>query len=200
MVERRSLFREMIQHGHVEFPQLVTRELLTRNLDLLNTADAWWPEIEAMPKTLIHNDFNPRNIGLRERDGQFRLCAFDWELATIHLPQRDLAEFLSFVTTEETTPQQVDAFIELHRLKLEEFSGVKLPRSEWRRGYELSLYDFAVNRLAYYVMAHTFRQYAFLEHLVTNNQRLIEISLDGRKKLHAHNTEPFANLNSHLLS
>ncbi|MBM4252504.1 MAG: 3-hydroxyacyl-ACP dehydratase [Deltaproteobacteria bacterium] len=183
MTERRALFREMLQHGHVEFPRLMTSDRLTCNLDLLNNVDRWWDEIERMPRTLIHNDFNPRNIGLREDQGKFRLCAFDWELATLHLPQRDLAEFLAFVTTEETTPQQIEAFVELHRTKLEEYSGTTLPRPAWRRGYELSLFDFGINRLAYYVMAHTFRQYEFLEHLVTNHQRLMDLAAAGQKRV-----------------
>ena len=46
---------------------------------------------------LIHNDFNPRNLALRREVGGWRLCAYDWELATIGVPQHDCAEFLCFV-------------------------------------------------------------------------------------------------------
>ena len=50
-----------------------------------------------LPATLIHNDFNPRNVALRRGDDTLRLCAYDWELARPGLPQHDLAEFLCFV-------------------------------------------------------------------------------------------------------
>ena len=44
---------------------------------------SWAGVLASMPRTLIHNDFNPRNIALRRDSGGLRLCAFDWELATI---------------------------------------------------------------------------------------------------------------------
>ncbi len=175
MTERKPLFCEMLQHAHIEFPNLFSRTHLDQCLDLLSTIDDWWSEIDTMPKTLIHNDFNPRNIGLRATEESFQLCAFDWELATVHLPQRDLAEFLSFVTTPETTSEQIEGFVELHRAKLEKLSGIKLNVNKWTRGYELSLYDFLINRVAHYLMAHTFRQYKFLDHLVTNHRRLVAL-------------------------
>ena len=56
----------------------------------------WWKEIEKMPRTLVHNDFNPRNIAFRRTAEGPVLCAYDWELATLHLPQHDLAELLGF--------------------------------------------------------------------------------------------------------
>ena len=180
--EQKPLFKEMAIHGGAEFPELITKEILMCCLELIDTVDVWWTEFDAMPKTLIHNDFNPRNIALRQVEGKPHLCAFDWELATIHVPQRDLAELLSFVTTGDTTPEQIDGYIELHRRRLEEFSQSAIPQDTWRRGYELSLYDFAISRLAMYVMAHTFKQYSFMEHLLTNNSRLITLARLGSVK------------------
>ena len=54
-----------------------------------------------LPATLIHNDFNPRNIALRPAKEGCRLCAYDWEMARIGLPQHDLAEMLCFVLSPE---------------------------------------------------------------------------------------------------
>ena len=45
-------------------------------------------------KTLIHNDCNPRNIAI-DQSGQ--PIIYDWELAMIDIPHRDIVEFLSFV-------------------------------------------------------------------------------------------------------
>ena len=52
--------------------------------------------LDDSPRTLIHNDFNSRNIALRRTADGLRLCAFDWELATIGDPLTDLGLLLMF--------------------------------------------------------------------------------------------------------
>ena len=187
IAEQKPLLKEMLRHASVEFPALVTGEVLQRNNELIESVELWWAELESMKKTLIHNDFNPRNIGIRSVAGALRLCAFDWELSTIHIPQRDLAELLSFVTTDDSTEEEIDAYIELHRATLEKFTGLSIDRKEWRRGYELALFDLAIGRIAMYLMAHTFKHYSFMEHLLKSNSRLIALErlsqrsvVDGR--------------------
>ena len=55
--------------------------------------------LQRYPKTLVHKDFSNRNCCLRRHPskGQTYLCAYDWELATLHVPQIDVVQFLSFV-------------------------------------------------------------------------------------------------------
>ena len=175
MSEQKTLFREMVRHASLEFPTLVTKEMMIRNYDLIENLGEWWAEMDQMDKTLIHNDFNPRNVGLRSAGEKPLLCAFDWELATLQIPQHDLAEFLSFVTTSDTSSHELDGYIELHRQELTKASGFAIDKVAWRRGYELSLYDLAINRIAMYLMAHTFKHYPFMDHLFKNNSRLIDI-------------------------
>ena len=43
---------------------------------------AYWAALEQMPRTLIHNDLNPRNTCFKAGPEGLRLCAYDWELAT----------------------------------------------------------------------------------------------------------------------
>lgn len=86
------------------------------------------------PSTLIHNDCNPRNLCLRKHPVQLKepgevctLCLYDWELATIDVPQRDLAEFLTF-TLSPATPIDVRVeLIDFYRCCLEGFSGSVYP-------------------------------------------------------------------------
>ena len=131
-----------------------------------------------MPRTLVHNDFNPRNIALRGENGSSRLCAYDWELATLHLPQRDLAELLCFVLTPDASQEEVDHYLEVHRRALEEASGCAIGARSWRDGFALCLADLAVNRVALYLMAHTLHHYGFMERLLSTLRRLT--SLAGR--------------------
>ena len=175
MLQMNDLLRAMADHGAREFSWYSSSHLETQHR-LLDSLDRWWPEIEALPRTLIHNDFNPRNIFFRTEEGAPpRLCAYDWELATLHLPQHDLAELLAFVLPPGFTRRDVDRYLELHRSCLEEASGTSFDQQAWRRGFQLALADFGVNRLAFYTMAHTVRQYPFMQRVFHTFHRLLEL-------------------------
>jgi thioester reductase-like protein len=139
---------------------------------LIDTIPEWWGELESQPHTLIHNDFNPRNIALRPTPAGPTLCAFDWELATWGVPQHDVAEFLCFVLPHDTRRPTVEAYLELHRHALAEATGRRISRTSWERGFVLALADLFVNRLAMYTMAHTFRRLPYLERVMRNWERL----------------------------
>ncbi len=173
MVEMAELWEALAVHAAEEFPELVSPAQLAMRRRLIGTLGDWHPQLETLPRTLTHNDFNPRNVALR-REG-LRLCAYDWELATLGVPQHDLAELLCFVLPPDVAAAAVDAHLETHRRALEAASGRTLPAAEWREGYRLSLRDLAVNRFALYLMAHTFRHYGFMERTVATLHRLLAI-------------------------
>lgn len=93
--------------------------------------------LTAAPMTLIHNDCNPRNMCLRKpsapagadrySSSSCRLCLYDWELATLDTPQRDVIEFLAF-TFKPSTPIDVwlDA-VHFYRSCLEKSTGHVYP-------------------------------------------------------------------------
>ncbi len=176
MVEMAELFAALATHAAEEFPAWCGAAVLRRRQRLIEGLPAWWREWQAMPRTLVHNDFNPRNLAFRRLDGGgLRLCVWDWELATLLPPQRDLAELLSFVLTPRATREEVGHWVEVHRRNLERASGRKLEPERWRRGYALALFDFAVHRSALYAMAHTFRNYRFLPRVTRTLDRLIDL-------------------------
>jgi NADP-dependent 3-hydroxy-3-methylglutaryl-CoA reductase len=174
MVEMTELWEALAEHGAQEFPDLVGPHELALLHRLIDTLAEWWPRIEELPRTLIHNDFNPRNIALRERHGEWELCAYDPELATLHLPQHDLAELLCFVL-DEPTEAQVAHHLEVHRDALEAHSGMFLDPHAWREGYALALRDLAINRFGLYLMGHRFRDYDFLAHALGTLWRLLAL-------------------------
>ena len=181
MIEMMPLWEALEVHGAEEFPDIVDPRGLQFYLRRIRTLGDWWPELEAMPRTLIHNDFNPRNICLRRDGDGYRLCAYDWELATLHVPQHDLAELLSFVLQPDADEGEVRHYVELHRQELEAASGVALPRAQWELGFRLSLYDLVVNRFALYMMAHTFRHYGFVERVAATLNRLVPMNIGGAR-------------------
>jgi hydroxymethylglutaryl-CoA reductase (NADPH) len=175
MSEKRRLWELLGAHAREEFPEWFSEEDLEVFRRIVSGIDQWWADIEQMPRTLIHNDFNPRNIALRDTADGPRLCAYDWELATLHLPQHDLAELLGFTLNAPLDPARIEAFLELHRRELERHSGRAIDPQQWRYGYKLALRDLMVNRLPLYLMAHTFRHYGFMERVYRTFRQLLEI-------------------------
>ena len=173
MSQMRELWGAIAEHNAREHPFWIDSVSLRRTRRAVAAIPRWWRELEAMPRTLVHNDFNPRNIALRKEDG--RLVAYDWELATLHVPQRDLAELLAFVLTSDADDRVVTHHVEVHRRALEEASGGTLDPRLWRRGYRLALWDFAITRLGVYLLSHTERELAFVEHVTVTVRRLLEI-------------------------
>ena len=141
---------------------------------LLESVGDWWTAIDEGPRTLIHNDFNPRNICLRNGTDALQLVAYDWELATIGAPQHDLAELLCFVLTERANRHDVYAWIERHRLLLGAETGAAIDRRVWINGFRASLYDLMLNRLPMYCLIDRVRPQRFLPRVVHTWRRLYQ--------------------------
>lgn len=174
MVEKTRLWEMLGAHALEEFPEWFGEEDSQRFRDRVYSMKDWYPEIDAMTKTLIHNDFNPRNIAFRKNGDALSLCAYDWELATVHLPQHDLAELLVFTLQPDFDAQLVEELIELHRAELQKHTGQDIDATQWRRGFTLCLWDLVVNRVPMYVMAHTFRHYGFMERVQATFRKLLD--------------------------
>ncbi|GHF53180.1 hypothetical protein GCM10010218_38280 [Streptomyces mashuensis] len=174
MVEMKGLWQALADHSAQEFPELVDGSHHERLVSLIGTIDDWWPRIEAMPRTLVHNDFNPRNLAIR---AEGRLCAYDWELATLHIPQHDLAELLcTALDPADINATVVAELSEIHRTSLETQARTTIDKEQWESGYRLALRDLAVNRFGLYFVAHTVRHYGFLEQWWRNLWALIDLA------------------------
>ncbi len=172
MMEKMQLWELLGAHVREEYPQLFSEQDMILHRQRVYDIENWYTEIENMPKTIIHNDFNPRNIAFRVENGKPKLCAYDWELATVHLPQHDLAELLGFTLFDSVSEEQILEYLEWHRTELERFSGKHIDADEWRRGYHLCIYDLLMNRIMMYGMAHTFRHYKFIERVAKTMRHL----------------------------
>lgn len=178
MAEMRDLWRALVEHNANQHPLWADAIGAMRVAESIPGVRRWWRELEGMPRTLVHNDFNPRNVALR-RDRR-RLVAYDWELATLHVPQRDLVELLAFVLSAGTDEATVERHVEVHRSALQAASGVALDRDRWRHGYRLALRDFALTRLQLYMMGATQQEYPFLGRVVATVERLLRIEEASR--------------------
>lgn len=103
-----DLYRAILLAAARRLPDVVTPAVLESRLEILDSMARWHPAKDVMPATLVHNDFNQRNVGFRE-SGQ--VVVLDWDLARVDVPQRDVVELLTF-----TLDAHADAEVVLHLL------------------------------------------------------------------------------------
>ena len=79
-------------HPALSAPEVAIIDSVLADLDRV---DHGWPVIAeactALPRTLVHGDFVPKNVRVRSRDGQLQLLVFDWETAGMAPPAADIA-------------------------------------------------------------------------------------------------------------
>jgi hypothetical protein len=167
MLALKPLWQALLENAAEKFPDLYTSDRLVMLWQATESIEQYWSELEQMPKTLVHNDFNPRNTCFKLQDAQLQLCLYDWELATLHLPQYDVVEFLSFVLDEDRYALRAK-YLEFYRQELHRLSGQFSDKSSFRRGFELAALDFGLHRIGMYMMAHSVSPYPFLPRVVNS--------------------------------
>lgn len=173
MMEMSPLWQALLANAAEKFPALYTPGRVEIMLKAIEEIPDYWKELEEMPHTFVHNDFNPRNACFKNIDSGLRLCLYDWELATWHVPQYDLAEFLCFVTERNRSGQR-EAYIEFYRKELNRLSGQFTDKNAFVRGVNLAARDFGLHRLGMYMMAHSVSPYPFLPRVVDSYFELLE--------------------------
>lgn len=172
--QRKELLPVWIQLKNISY-SLVSPELL----DPINSS--WEKSLERyshhesylknLPHTIIHNDFNPRNIAIKpNRDVKF----FDWEFLAWGTPQRDLIEFLVFSLDESNF---ADTFMKIQTDHYEKYfknfySNLGLSNKDWQDGLRVATEDFLVTRLPFYVVISQFSKCEYLERVIHNLEQL----------------------------
>ncbi len=172
MVQMHEWWIALAEQAGPFFSEFVGPEIRLVQSELIQDMGSWWRTLEALPRTLIHNDFNPRNVALRPEPNGLRLCAYDWELATLGIPQHDLAELLCFVLHQESSRDEVLHYLEVHRRALQRATGQRIDANSWQLGFRLSLCDLMVNRFPMYTLVHKFREQRFLSRIISTWARL----------------------------
>jgi hypothetical protein len=172
----RPLWEGLAQFARPMFTAWAGPALASLHASLAANIEGWWGELEMQPRTLIHNDFNSRNLAFRP-NGTRTACAFDWELARIGAPQHDLAELLCFVLPQGAGSDDLAFWLERHRALLSGRVGKEIDPVMWRRGFRLALNRILVERLPLYAMVHRFKPQPFLPRVVQTWSRLHQLSL-----------------------
>ena len=168
LTNMQSLWHALANFSAACFADMLGHPVLTTQRAWIDTMPDWVSDTLAMPRSLIHHDCNPRNLTFLRTPHGLELCAYDWELATVGLPQYDLAELLCFILPEQDKERIAATAITGHRTALEAASGCTLDPELWRAGMAIALRCFIICRLPLYVMMHRFRPQAFLSRVVQN--------------------------------
>jgi hydroxymethylglutaryl-CoA reductase (NADPH) len=156
-------YAEKLYHHFIAINRLDYNHLeLDSYFDYLSLTLVEWQENGLMPiarKTLIHNDFNPRNVAIR-KDG--RPCIYDWELAILNIPQRDIFEFLAFSLPFDFLPSQLEDLLKQHWPLVQELN-VDYSWQDYRHDFKLAGDEFLISRVCFYLAGSTLVNYPFIE-------------------------------------
>jgi len=123
--------------------------------------------------TLIHNDFNTRNVGVRNNG---KMCIYDWELATINIPQRDIFEFLAFALAENFEAGRLLKFLKLHFELIQEINGSSYLWESYLDDFIVSGYEFLITRASFYLAGNTLLNYSFINRVFICANKIIKDS------------------------
>jgi hypothetical protein len=103
---------------------------------------------------------------------------YDWELASVDVPQRDVVELLASTLGPDATADDVEHALAVHAEAVAAVSpeaAALVAGCDWRRGYRLALRTFMTTRLALYLAGHSQREFGFLPRLVQTSFRLWQL-------------------------
>ena len=124
-----------------------------------------------LPLTIIHNDFNPRNVALRKNG---LVCIYDWELAVKNIPHRDIIEFLCFSLPLDFEEEKFIYYLRFH-YKIMNITYPEISWDKWKQGYVYSLKEFLVTRAAFYKVSEILMKLKFGDRIILNGKRMIEV-------------------------
>lgn len=163
----KALYTKFAKIISLEYEDAGWHDLPTKLFSYIENLEEFHGQIN-IPKTIVHNDFNTRNIAIREGG---RVCIYDWELAVLNFPHRDIIEFLSFAL-----PLDFDENLLMENLKYHfDLQSTSLEWQDWKTGYLYSLHEYLVTRVTFYLTGKIIMNYLFAERVFLNASRMVEI-------------------------
>ncbi|TVT43499.1 aminoglycoside phosphotransferase family protein [Hymenobacter setariae] len=160
------LWEALLDHAGRHFPDQYSAARRQQLSQAIRAVPSNWATLGTLPKTLIHNDLNPRNTCFRPgADGQPQLVAYDWELATYHLPQYDAVELLCFVLGPDRYHLRAE-YLDYYRQQLHACTGCFADAAAFAEGTRLATLEFGLHRLGLYLLPHALSPYPFLPRVI----------------------------------
>jgi len=162
------LLKEALRFNAQNHPTLISKELFVKLDAFLSNFEQHISTMDGYHKTLIHNDCNARNIGVRETEKGQKIVLFDWELAAYHNPQRDLIELLSSLLPANASKADFTAWVDYYLQVLSEQIERPLNRERFFKVLEINAYECALIRLNLYLLVHNIMKLDYIDQLYLN--------------------------------
>ncbi len=172
--ESKDLYKKMVKIAYHEEENLILKAELRNLLDFIEPLEENFNQLE-IPITLIHNDFNSRNIAIRQNED---ICIYDWELSVLNIPHRDIVEFLSFVLPYSFDNQSFENYLEFHY----SFYKEKISWQKWKKGYVYALKEFLVARVSFYATSGILVKYKFTDRILQNSLQMLNFLISQTDK------------------
>jgi hypothetical protein len=144
------------------------------HLHLLDALPEWWGRLGGMKKTLIYNDIQIRNLAMHSHQRP-RLCMFDWECVTIHVPQRDLVELLSYIMSPDVDDNDIDHYLKAYYDTFNSVAAQAFNWTEYMQGCLYALHDYQIDRLATQLALHKVLTRVDIERVFRTSRQLLHL-------------------------
>lgn len=194
-VDATELLLALTDYNHERFPALMSKQLHGLLHRFIRNIPSHIEEMLTYHRTLTHNDFNPRNLGLRVledgeqvledkkqalqdgnqvlQDKKKQLVVYDWELASYGNPQHDCLEFLIYTLSSDAAMAQWDRYLDGYRQSLEKASGHTLDKQSFEHIAILNALEMAAVRFNLYLLANNLLHLPYMERVYLNLSRFI---------------------------
>jgi len=154
----KSLYEKIISILINDEDSPVLKERLREMYGMLNETGS---QKNNLPLTIVHNDFNPRNVAIRKNG---KVCIYDWELVALNIPHRDIVEFLSFTLPDGFTKNQFIGHLKYHY----SVAGKNIQWETWKKGYLNAVKEYLVTRVSFYKVAGILMKLKFSNRVLNN--------------------------------
>ena len=143
------------------------------------------------------------NVFITDRKLNRISCIYDWEMATIHAPQHDVAEFLAFVLPATSDVTTRTNFVRFYQGQLEKFSGRKFDSEQFMDVFKAVCCVYALHQLSLKTITHSVTRLPYFERAMQSHMGFLE-DLEARSCLAYLNNDPLKNpphtKKSHMLN
>jgi aminoglycoside phosphotransferase (APT) family kinase protein len=168
----RECLREATRYNAGRYPELITNELHEEYRRFVERIEHHAETMTGYHRTLTHNDFHPRNVCLREVNGERELVAYDWELAAYQNPQHDLIEFLIYALDEDSSYDDFVRYAAYYFEQLQYRVG-RLDRDRFFEVLELNALELGLVRYNIYLLTNNLMKYDYIDRVYRNLAKVI---------------------------
>lgn len=165
--EANGLYNKIIQILYVEETDSNRRESLIKLKDAALILKKIYSN-SPIRKTIIHNDYNPRNIAICVGE---KPIIYDWELAVLHYPHRDIIELLAFTLPENFSDSNLFMYLDYHTVRNPDSNNL----SAWNQLYYYACLELIITRLLFYEVAGIVVKYEFSNRVLNVAFRMLKI-------------------------